>query len=678
MADVFVSYARGDQQLAQRVAEQLTGAGFTVWWDTDLLPHNRFATVIEEQIHAARAVLVVWSEAAAMSPWVRAEAELGRAEGKLIQVSVDESTIPLPFNQYQSADLRHWHGNQTDPQWLKILASVRHFASNGATEASPPAARARTGAGAGKPRLANGARKLGLAAAAAIAVAGGGAALLWNSHAHDARGARIAVQPFRTIGGSTTLGDFAAGLSNSLQNLLTQDQLQTLSPSEADTLKGDDLAAQSKALGVGLMFSGAVQANGPDVEVSMRLDDPVQHATLWTAEMSGPAAHSDQLQARAGALTLAVLNCSAQALAPSVRISDAALQAFLHACELSQTAAHGLAGGRLTYAMLEAMRQAAREAPDFAAAHSVLAKHLAFVAAYQLLDPVGPIRQEADNEARRALQLDPNDPDGFVALGLLAPPLDFAKRESFYRQALVSNPAWPHANGFLGNVMTDTGRLQDAANLYQRAASVNQQSNDWAVEAAGGLIRIGEAEQADHELARLSQLWPNDAENLSYQLESMIAQQRWSDATKLLDRTSEFPNDFSPSWVAGWRKLFAALQSGNPAARQSLRESLLVSAPSDAQNAIYGLALLGFTDDAFSVALHDMRIDATREDSAGFLFDPQVAPLLRDRRFMALAARFGLVDYWRRTGRWPDFCLKPGLPYSCAQEAAKVAPPRQA
>jgi TolB-like protein/Tfp pilus assembly protein PilF len=675
MADVFVSYARGDQQLAQRVAEQLTAAGFTVWWDTDLLPHNRFATVIEEQIHVARAVLVVWSEAAATSPWVRAEAELGRAEGKLIQVSVDESTIPLPFNQYQSADLRHWRGNQTDPQWLKVLASVTHFASNGAADASPPMARARTGSATGKPRMANGARKLGLAAVAAIAVAGGGAALLWSSHAHDARGARIAVQPFRTIGGSATLGDFAAGLSDSLQNLLTQDQLQTLSSSEADTMKGDDLAARSKTLGVGLMFSGAVQAKGPDIEVSMRLDDPVQHATLWTAEMSGPAAQLDQLQARVGALTLAVLNCSAQALAPNVRISDAALQAFLHACELSQTAAHGLAGRRQTYAMLDAMRQAAREAPNFAAAHSVLAKHLAFVAAYHLLDQVHPIRQEADNEARRALQLDPKDPDSFVALGLLAPPLDFAKRESFFRQALVSNPGWPHANGFLGNVMTDTGRLQDAASLYQRAASVNQLSNDWATEAAGGLIRIGDTEQADHELARLSQLWPDDAENLSYQLDSMIAQQRWSDATKLLDKTSEFPDDFSRSWIAGWRELLSALQSSNPAARQSVRESLLVSAPTDARHAIYGLALLGFTDDAFSVALHDMRIDATQEDSAGFLFAPEVAPLLRDRRFIALAARFGLVDYWRRTGRWPDFCLKPGLPYSCAQEAVKFAAP---
>jgi tetratricopeptide (TPR) repeat protein len=671
MADVFVSYARGDQRLAQTVAKHLTDGGFTVWWDTELLPHNRFATEIEDQIRAAHAVLVIWSRTAATSPWVRAEAELARAEGKLIQVSVDESTIPLPFNQYQCADLRHWHGNEVDPQWRKVLASVAHFTSNGTADSPPPSVPTR--AASGMRRLPRGSRKLALAGLGAIALAGGALSLFWSSHAAQARGARIAVQPFRTIGGSSALDDFAAGLSNSLQNVLTQDQLQTLSPAEAETLKGDDLASRARTLGVGLMFSGNAQTKGTDIDVEMRLDDPVQHATLWTAEISGPAAQSDQLQARVGALTLAVLNCSAQALAPNVRIGDPALQAFLHACELSQTASHGLVGSRAAYAMLDAMRQAAREAPDFAAAHSVLAKHLAFVAAYHLLDNVVPIREEAASEAHRALELDSKDPDGFVALGLLAAPLDFAKRESLFRQALASNPSWPHANGFLGNVMTDTGRLHEAATLYQRAASVNQQSNDWAIEAAGGLIRIGDTQEADRELAKLYQIWPMDAENLRYQMQSFIAQKRWSDATKLLDRAGDFPNDFSPSWIADWRELFAALNYNDPVTRESVRKNLIGSANSDPQHAIYGLALLGFVDDSFFVALHQMPVDASSEEAAGFMFDPEAAPLRRDPRFMALAARFGLVDYWRRTGNWPDFCRDPGLPFSCIQEAAKVA-----
>jgi hypothetical protein len=47
--------------------------------------------------------------------------------------------------------------------------------------------------------------------------------------------------------------------------------------------------------------------------------------------------------------------------------------------------------------------------------------------------------------------------------------------------------------------------------------------------------------------------------------------------------------------------------------------------------------------------------------------------LRRDRRFMALAARMGLVDYWRTSGHWPDFRAEPGLPYDCKAAAARVS-----
>lgn len=672
MADVFVSYARGDQPLAERIAQHLIGEGFTAWWDSDLLPHESFASVIQQEIQGARAVLVIWSETAARSQWVRAEAELARAEGKLIQVVVDPCTIPLPFNQYQAADLRHWRGDSADPQWRKVLASVAHFANSpaaGSAQSQQPSIRVRTTQAIralrrGKPVLA-------LTAAAVLAFAAGGA--LWrNSNRPPVRGPRIAVEPFGTIGDAPALSEFAAGLSNSLQGVLTQDQLQTLSPTEAESLKGDDLATRSEALGVGLMFSGTVQAKGADFDVSMRLDDPVQHATLWTAEIAQSAAQADQLQARVGALTVAVLNCSAQGLGPRVGLSDAALQAFLHACELSETADHGLSGGRSAYAMLDAMRQAVREAPNFAAAHSVLAKHLAFAAAYKLLDQTASLRDEARREAHRALELDPKDPDGFVALGLLAPPLEFAQREKVFRQALAFNAAWPHANGFLGNVMTDVGRLQDAVTLYERAASVNPQSVDWSQEVAGALIRVGQTEEADRELAQFAQLWPNNAHNWRYQVDSLIAQKRWGDALELLGHAGNFGTSVSPEWVGDWRALLTALQSGDPAARNSLRQSLLASSGSNPEHAIEALDLLGFTDDAFSVAAQ-MRVDVSLEDSPGFLFDPETAPLRHDPRFMAVAARFGLVDYWQRTGRWPDFCTEPGLPYDCRQEAAKLA-----
>jgi hypothetical protein len=38
---------------------------------------------------------------------------------------------------------------------------------------------------------------------------------------------------------------------------------------------------------------------------------------------------------------------------------------------------------------------------------------------------------------------------------------------------------------------------------------------------------------------------------------------------------------------------------------------------------------------------------------------------------MAGAARMGLLHYWKVSGKWPDFCFDPKLPYDCRKEAAK-------
>jgi hypothetical protein len=45
----------------------------------------------------------------------------------------------------------------------------------------------------------------------------------------------------------------------------------------------------------------------------------------------------------------------------------------------------------------------------------------------------------------------------------------------------------------------------------------------------------------------------------------------------------------------------------------------------------------------------------------------------RDPRALIVAKRAGLVNYWRESGEWPDFCSAPNHPYDCKIEAAKIA-----
>jgi hypothetical protein len=55
-----------------------------------------------------------------------------------------------------------------------------------------------------------------------------------------------------------------------------------------------------------------------------------------------------------------------------------------------------------------------------------------------------------------------------------------------------------------------------------------------------------------------------------------------------------------------------------------------------------------------------------------FLYYPELRALRADPRFMPFTKRVGLLDHWSRTGKWPDFCADPDLPYDCRAEARRL------
>jgi hypothetical protein len=54
-------------------------------------------------------------------------------------------------------------------------------------------------------------------------------------------------------------------------------------------------------------------------------------------------------------------------------------------------------------------------------------------------------------------------------------------------------------------------------------------------------------------------------------------------------------------------------------------------------------------------------------------FRPAARELWRNPKSLEYAMRVGLLQFWMSTGKWPDFCFEPNLPYDCRREAAKLA-----
>jgi len=143
MTDIFISYARSSERTAATVEESLVQLGYVVWRDDALPIHRSYPRVIEERLKAAKAVVVLWSKDAAASDWVRAEADVARADGKLVQVTLDATLPPIPFNQIQCGDLAGWSGDPAAPAWRKLIASLTDLVGSAPREPPSTAAPSR-------------------------------------------------------------------------------------------------------------------------------------------------------------------------------------------------------------------------------------------------------------------------------------------------------------------------------------------------------------------------------------------------------------------------------------------------------------------------------------------------------------------------------------------------------
>ena len=86
MSDIFLSYASEDRERVRPLAEALDRQGWEVWWDRIIPAGKTFDEVIDEQLAAARSVVVVWTSISVKKNWVLEEAEDGRKRGILFPV----------------------------------------------------------------------------------------------------------------------------------------------------------------------------------------------------------------------------------------------------------------------------------------------------------------------------------------------------------------------------------------------------------------------------------------------------------------------------------------------------------------------------------------------------------------------------------------------------------------
>ncbi|HEY1752899.1 MAG TPA: TIR domain-containing protein [Caulobacteraceae bacterium] len=257
MSDVFISYARSTESRAAAIAEALREAGFSVWRDDALSAHRNFSQEIQEQLAAAKAVLVIWSADAVRSEWVQSEADRARQDRKLVQLRIDQVALPMPFDRIQCADL--CEGALDTPAWATVVASLRELAT--ATEAAH-AARSSPG---------------GLSAP------------------------RLAVMPFANLSSDPDQAYFVEGIVEEIVAALSSYRsLAVVAAGGTMAAMGRPLSPQDAArdLGVRYLLEGSVRKAGSRVRISLHLVETESGAELWTDRLEDDLADVFALQDR--------------------------------------------------------------------------------------------------------------------------------------------------------------------------------------------------------------------------------------------------------------------------------------------------------------------------------------------------------------------------------------------
>jgi adenylate cyclase len=448
--EVFMSYARPSATLAVAAAEVLRREGHTVWFDEALPGHGMFADVIEVKLTAAKAVLVLWSEDAVKSPWVRAEADLALKAGKLVQLSIDGAKPPLPFNQIQCLSAHGAADIFQAPAWAKVLGSIRTLIAGGE---SP--------------------------------VAGYHVAPL----AVPTRPS-IAVLPFENLARDPDEDYFAEGMLEEITNALSRiKSFFVIASASSRAIKAASLdhAGAAQALGVRYLLEGSVRKAAGRVRITVGLIDTSVGVRIWGDRFEDTLEDVFALQDR---VSLAV----AGVLEPAVRTAETlralkrptqtlgSYDLYLRAFSVYQS----LDPEDVRQALALATQSIALD-PRNASALCLAANCHGQALLVRWGDDKDMHRREGLDLAHRALRAAPDDPEVLARVGEALFNLGESLKTvaDLTERAVALNPGSAHAHSVNGWMHVMLGDPQRAAGELRMALRLDPISADRALHLTG-------------------------------------------------------------------------------------------------------------------------------------------------------------------------------------------------
>lgn len=125
MSDIFIAYSRSDATAAERLVQHFRQEGWEVFIDKQTPVGRRWDKKIEQELRAAKAVVVLWSVTSRDSDYVLEEAEYGKRKDILFPAIIELVECPYGFGRIQTADLVGWDQQTEHTGLVQLLESLR-------------------------------------------------------------------------------------------------------------------------------------------------------------------------------------------------------------------------------------------------------------------------------------------------------------------------------------------------------------------------------------------------------------------------------------------------------------------------------------------------------------------------------------------------------------------------
>lgn len=638
MANVFLSYDHDDIALAKPIALALEKAGHSVWYDRHIHGGAQYSHKIEQALDAADAVIVLWSPRSLESAWVRDEAAEGRDRGKLVPLSIDGVSPPMGFRQYQTIDLGKWKGRGKAPNMVELLEAIDSQAggqaSTRAVAPPPPAATAH----------AHKSRAALILSALLLAIVGVG--WWWQADRRD-----------------LPLVEVAAANSSAPSQAAASDLYVKLG-SLAEVGKGKwQLVDQAAGGRPDLIFRTAELSSPGDPRANLVLLDGKRDVLLWSREFSAPSGTLADLRQQLSLTAGRVLGCALESRETGGLRPDL-LKLFLNACALMAEASSREEPGRI----VSIMRSIVRANSAFSPAWSRLLT--ADIAVFDLSGFGQGDRRGATlvlkEDIARARRVAPDLPEIRLAEHVLLPPTAYGPALDLLSTAAAQAPDSAEVQAAQSSALLRVGRMAEGVRAARRASELDPLSPGLETQHILSMAYAGQLDEASKELARAERLWAGTG---------ALRDALWGFHLRFGD--PQTARRYAPTGTGQAHDVFLdARQHRTPEAIGRLFADIGRARPNVDRSATYGGALQAFgefgaIDEAFQLIASTPT--ETVAEASYLLFRAPLAKLRQDARFIGVARRIGLTEYWLKSGHWPDYCKEAGLAYDCKSEAVKHA-----